>query len=116
MDSDSPDLNALVDLLPKTKFGEGEEWSNGKTRFQMFPEGYIALNKELATGLHPKLEVLLNAQPNDEIDIKLSQIAVYCEIVLDGTYDIASRDKLCFILAGRLSKLREAPNGIILSS
>ena len=112
----STELKDIFAQLPQTEFGKGETWSNGKTRFEMFPEGYIALNKELASGLHPKLVERLANHPNDEVDIKLSEIAVYCEIVLDGTYDIASRDKLCFILAGRLSKLREVPSGIVLGS
>ena len=74
---------------------------------EFFPEGYIALNAEIATGYHPKLEALLSKHPVDEVDIKLSEIAVYCSIVLDGTYTIEEREKLCFILAGRLEVLRE---------
>ena len=79
----------LVSQLQQTDFGKGESWSNGKYKFQMFPEGYIALNRELSTGLHPKLEKLLQQQPADEIDIKLAQIAAYCSVILDGTYTIA---------------------------
>jgi len=103
----------LLASLPQTKFGEQQSWSNGKYRFELFPEGYIALNKELASGLHPKLEVLLNKHPVNEVDIRLAEIASYCMVLLDGTYTIAERDKLCFILAGRLEVLREAPSGII---
>lgn len=76
---------------------------------EFFPEGYIALNKELATGLHPALEKRLSAYPADEIDLKLAAIAHYCSILLDGTYTIEAREKLCFILAGRLEVLREIP-------
>ena len=92
------------------EFGEGKSWSNGKIRFEMFPEGFIALQKELATGLHPRLEKLLANHPADETDIKLSEIAAYCSVALDGTYTIAERDKLCFVLAGRLEVLREMPS------
>lgn len=104
----NPD-QALLDQLPQTEYGKQEAWTNGKIRFEMFPEGYIALNKELATGLHPKLEALLAKHPVDETDIKLSEIAAYCSIALDATYTLGERDKLCFILAGRLEALREIP-------
>lgn len=108
--SESPKpLNDPTLNLPQTEYGKQESWTNGKIRFEMFPEGYIALNKELATGLHPKLEKLLANHPADETDIKLAEIASYCSIALDATYTLAERDKLCFILAGRLEVLRELP-------
>lgn len=75
--------------------------------FKLFPEGYIALQKELSSGYHPSLEKLLANHPNEEIDIKLAEIATYCSIALDGTYTMEEREKLCFILAGRLEVLRE---------
>lgn len=107
--SPNPD-QALIDSLPQTEYGKQDSWTNGKVRFELFPEGYIALNKELATGLHPKLEKLLANHPADETDIKLAEIANYCLIALDATYTLAERDKLCFILAGRLEALRELPS------
>jgi hypothetical protein len=112
---ENPDQE-LYDQLPQTEYGKQESWSNGKYRFEMFPEGYIALNRELATGLHPKLEELLSRHPIDEVDIRLAHISSYCEVALGATYTLAERDKLCFILAGRLEAKREAPAGIILSS
>ena len=97
--------------LEQTQFGEQAAWSNGKIRFEFFPAGYIALNKELATGLHPKLEKLLaNHRGEDLVDIRLAEIANYCLVALDATYTLAERDKLCFILAGRLEALRELPS------
>ena len=106
----SPNVQALFNAIPQTQFGKQESWSNGKIKFELFPEGFIALNKELATGLHPKLEELLSQQPVNEVDIRLAQIASYCQVVLDGSYTLAERDKLCFILAGRLEVLRELPS------
>ena len=76
---------------------------------EFFPPGFIALNKELATGLHPELERRLNAHPVNEVDIRLAEIATYCSVVLDGVYTLEARDELCFILAGRLEVLRELP-------
>jgi hypothetical protein len=81
----------------------------------MFPEGYIALNKELATGLHSKLEQILSNYPSDEVDIRLARIAAYTGIVLDGVYTLAERDKLCFMIAGRLEVLRELPGNIVVN-
>ena len=83
---------------------------------KMFPPGFIALNKELATGLHPQLEKLLANHPAAEVDIKLAEIARYCEIALDGTYTLEDRNKLCLILVSRLEMLRERPTSIILLS
>lgn len=84
--------------------------SNGKYVFEFFPEHYIALNKELCTQKHPKLQDILAQYPADEIDIKLAQVASYCEIMLDGAYEVMERDKLCKILLERLILLRE-PEG-----
>jgi hypothetical protein len=114
MHSDSPKPKnpdqELYDQLPQTTYGEQKEFSLGKLTVQMFPEGYIALNKELATDLHPKLVALLANHPADEVDIRLMEICTYCSIAVDGEYTLAERDKLCFILAGRLEALRELPS------
>jgi hypothetical protein len=99
----------LVAQLPETIYGEQQTISTGKVTVVYFPKGYQALNEELSSGLHPKLEKLLANHPADEIDIKLAEIASYCQVILDGTYTIAERDKLCYILAGRLEVLREIP-------
>lgn len=82
---------------------------------ELFPTEYVELQKELMTGFHPKLESILAAHAVDDIDMKLAQIASYCGIVLDGTYTLEDRIKLCRILRERLILLRENPNkGIIL--
>lgn len=84
--------------------------SNGKYIFEFFPEEYIALDRELRTQNHPKLQAILAGYPADEIDIKLAQIAAYCEVMLDGVYEVVERSKLCKILLERLILLRE-PEG-----
>ena len=82
---------------------------------EFFPSGYIALNKELATDLHAGLQRKLNNHAVDDTDIRLAEIASHCSVVLNGTYTIEERNKLCFILAGRLEVLREiAPPQVIL--
>lgn len=75
----------------------------------MLPEGIIALQEELATGLHPKLEKLLANHPAVEWEIRLAEIASYCHVILDGTYGEQDLDQLGSILAGRLEVLRELP-------
>ncbi len=74
---------------------------------EYFPEGIIALQKELATGLHPQLEKLLANHPVNEWEIKLAEIAAYCGVLLNDTYHPEDLNKLGFILAGRLEVLRE---------
>jgi hypothetical protein len=103
-------MSELLAQLPKSEYGTTQSWTNGKFKFEMFPEGFISLNRELATGLHPKLEHILSQQPVTEVDIRLSAIALYCGVVLDDTYTLADRDKLCYVLAGRLEVLRELPS------
>lgn len=111
-----PSDQELLDSLPQTAYGTQETFSNGKYTFEFFPEGFIKLNEEIATGLHPKLEKLLANHPMAEVDIKLSEIAAYCSVALDATYTLAERDKLCYILAGRLEVLRELPSPQIILS
>lgn len=84
-------------------------FKQGRMLCQMFGDGMIALNKELATGLHPKLEALLKQHPVEETEVRLAQIAQYCEIILDATYSPEEIDRLASILAGRLEVLRELP-------
>jgi hypothetical protein len=78
-------------------------------KIEMFPEGVILLNRELATGLHPALERLLERFPPDETELRLAQIAQYCSIVIDGVYGPEQIAELCAILSGRLEVLREIP-------
>jgi len=67
---------------------------------EYFPESYIALNQEL--GNHPDLCELLSKHPPQEIEIRIAEIATYCDIVLDGYYTADDLDKLCDILVRKL--------------
>lgn len=75
---------------------------------EYFPQEYIDLDKELSSGYHPKLEFIAG-YPADEIDIKLAQIAAYCEVALEDDYTLNDRIKLCGILATKLKEKREYP-------
>lgn len=108
----SSELRPIVDIEAGILFKPHEDNQlkydkRGRYTLEYFPEGFIALQKELATGLHPKLEKLLANHPADELDIRLAEIASYCQVVLEGTYTIEERSNLCSILVGRLELLRE---------
>lgn len=79
----------------------------GKVIVEFFPDGFIALNKELSSGYHSSLIPLLEGTPVDEIDEKIAKIAVYCGVILDGIYTVQERSILCSTLAGRLELLRD---------
>lgn len=83
--------------------------------YEMWGDGIVALNAELATGLHSALETKLANHPSNELEIRLAEIATHCDVALNGMYDPESINKLCAILAGRLEVLRDkAPVEIIL--
>lgn len=80
---------------------------------EYFPEEYIQLQRELATGLHTRIVDIISQYPADEIDIKLAQIAAYCEIGLNGEYTLEDRRGLCVLLTEKLKLKRERPGGIV---
>lgn len=67
---------------------------------EFFPESYIALNLEVSN--HPELCELLSKHPPQETEIRIAEIAAYCEVVLDGYYTPEDLDRLCDILVRRL--------------
>ena len=79
-------------------------------QIKMLPDGIIALNKELATGLHQRLEHLLERHGTTEWEIRFAHIAAYCSIILDSTYYPEDFDRLGHILAKRLGEMRETPD------
>lgn len=65
-------------------------------KLEMFPQEYIDLNREIS--FHPVLMHLLAVQPVDEFEIRLAQVASYCEVMLDDTYtyeDLKGIAKVC---------------------
>lgn len=77
--------------------------------YEFFPDEYLALERELRTDYHPKLVAILGQYPVDEVDIKLAQTAAYCEVILDGDYNLEDRIQLCRILKEKLILKRELP-------
>lgn len=74
-----------------------------------FSPARIALQRELKN--HPELCNLLANHASDEFEIKLAEIATYCEVILDGDYSPADLDGLCDLL---VRKLKQKLSGIIL--
>ena len=79
----------------------------------LWPEEIIELNKELATGLHPKLEEKLK-EVDDFIE-RFAIIAAHCEVALDGLY---TSDQMVAMTGAffipRLREKRENPNKLII--
>ncbi len=71
-----------------------------------FPEELIALNKELSFPEHEVLAKILAQVPADEIEMRIGQIAAYCEIMLDGVYDHDGIMQIAKICTGRLQEKR----------
>lgn len=80
---------------------------------QMWPTEVIALNRELASGYHTRLEELLQAFNPDDLGGRLACIAAYCEIIVDDYYDADEIARLAGMLANALEKKRTNPNGVI---
>lgn len=80
----------------------------------LFPEPFIQLNMEIKN--HPILMELLSPHPAHEWEIRLSQIAQYCEVVLDGQYLPEEVENLCTILLNKLILLRKDNRGSLIIS
>lgn len=75
-------------------------------RLDFFPESRIALSREVAE--HPPLLELLKKHPQAEFEIIIAEIALYCDVALDGNYTQEDLDKLCDILFKRLRAKRSS--------
>jgi len=83
--------------------------STYRTRYDYFTESEIALSREI--GNHPILMERLSKHPPQEKEIRLAEVASYCDIVLDGTYSPDDLDRLCWVL---WRKLKEKNTGILI--
>ena len=72
----------------------------GRVRIEMFHQNRIDLDREVRA--HPVLMELLANQPSDEFEMRLAQIASYCEVLLHGDYLPSDLDHLCGILYKKL--------------
>lgn len=79
-----------------------------------FPEPFIQLNLEILN--HPVLGLRLSNHPAAEWEIRLAEIAQYCEVVLNGRYLPEDIEKICTILIDRLVKMRDDNRGTLIIS
>lgn len=89
--------------------------SAGKWKhINIWPDEVINLQREIAR--HPKLMKLLQNHPGDAWEVKLAEIALYCDVVLDGDYLPEDVQKLCGILERKLIERREDNRGLLILS
>jgi len=74
--------------------------------FEYFGENKIALCMEVPH--HPILTELLAKHAPDEFEIKLAEIACYCEVILNDAYTPEDIEHLCGVLLHKLRTKRGA--------
>jgi hypothetical protein len=89
--------------------------AKGDITIQMLPPSVIALNEELANGLHPVLEAKIATADVSTAADRLAVVAAHCEVILDGYYSGEELAKLCDILLGKLKLLRVRDPSTILT-
>lgn len=82
------------------------------THINIFPQPFIDLQRELPH--HPVLQEMLTHLPATEWELRLAQIAQYCEVILDGQYMPEDIEKICTVLVKRLVELRVDNRGILI--
>lgn len=83
----------------------------GKYVLEYFTPLQQELNKELLN--HPKLREILNAQVHADFEVRLAEIAAYCDIALDDEYTAQDLNFICKLC---LQKLKEKSTILILPS
>lgn len=78
----------------------------------IWPEELIQLNRETLN--HPKLMERLANHPSSEWEIKIAEIALYCEVILDGHYLPEEMVRLAAILTKRLIERRTDNRSILI--
>ena len=70
----------------------------------IFPDALIRLNQEVLN--HPTLLERFKNHPMGEWEIKIAEICLYCEVIVDGEYLPEEIEKLCEILEKKLIERR----------
>ena len=79
-------------------------------QIEQWPDEVIALNKELANGLHQSLaQILENVDPATSFAERIGHIAAYCDLILDGQYMPEDIANICGELCKRLEAKRVRP-------
>lgn len=80
----------------------------------IWPDELINLQREIAH--HPDIQKLLANHPVAEWEVKLAEIALYCEVIVDGHYEPEEIKKLCGILERKLKERRKDNRSILIIS
>lgn len=75
---------------------------------EYFSDSRIALQQELQ--YHEELWPLIAKYPPQEFEMRIAEIAAYCEVILDGYYTVEDLDRLCEVL---VKKLYEKRTGVL---
>lgn len=81
------------------------------THLNIWPQELIELNQEILN--HPKLQERLANHPVAEWEIKMAEIALYCEVIVDGDYLPEDMQRLAGILYRKLIERREDNRGLL---
>jgi hypothetical protein len=71
---------------------------------EYFPPALIALNEEVLN--HERLKYNLSVQEDQDVYIRIAEVAAYAGVVLDGTYTQEDIIKLADMLVQRLRAMR----------
>lgn len=70
--------------------------------FEYFDPRMIALQEEVFN--HPRLMELLAKHPPQEKEMRIAEIAAYCEVMLDGYYSEEQLNELADVLTRKLKQ------------
>jgi hypothetical protein len=79
----------------------------------IWPDEIIELQREILHH-HPELQERFKNHPAGEWEIKLAETAVYCDVILDGTYMPEEIQKLAAILTRKLIERRKDNRGLLI--
>lgn len=69
-------------------------------QLELFDDRRVRLAQEVEN--HPELIPLLSKHPYSEFELKILEIATYCEVIVEGTYTPEDLNKLADILTQKL--------------
>ena len=77
---------------------------------EMFPPVIIELQAEIQ--MHPELLTVMLQLPKDSpIELKMAEVATYCDMVLDGIY---SEDDILYLAGVMINKMRGKRGELVL--
>jgi hypothetical protein len=78
----------------------------------IWPDELIRLQQEIPH--HPRLVERLQKHGVTDWEVRIAEVALYCEVIVDGDYLPEHIQKLCGILEKKLMERREDNRGILI--